>query len=188
MSISHRIEKIRENLNLSKSEFARKIGISHQVYSNYSTGRDIPSSVLEKICKILNVDANYILIGKESEESEEFKIPFSSIISKIKTVNNKLIDFPLKAIISLIFVLEEQEGYQKISTIDDFIAIIDNSYTAFGVKINIKTTDFSTKWDKKTLINYIEYLLDDEDINIIFLNKNYYLKYLNFLKSQKRFK
>jgi transcriptional regulator with XRE-family HTH domain len=180
MSINKRLEKIREELKLSKTEFAKKVGISQQAYSNYAGGRDIPSSILEKACKILNLDANYILLGKESQTSSRLKMPFSDIKNRITTINNKLERFPLKAIATTIFILEENEN---ITSLEEFLEKIEDSVIA--VKYDLKGKDFSKKWDKNTLAQYIEYLLTDDDIWIIFNNKEYYIKYLYFMKKAK---
>ncbi len=184
MSINNRIEKIREDLGVTKTEFAKKIGISQQVYSNYSNGRDIPSSVLQQICKLSGVDANYLLLGEEARRSDTLTIPFHNTVAKIKNLNNKLNNFSLKAIIAFIFLLEEQSN---ILTIEDMIKKLNESYpNIVKIKLSIKNPEFSTKSDKNSLIKDIEYFLDDEDVATIFMNKEYYLKFLNHLKSRKR--
>ena len=47
---------------LSQSEIARRLGIKHQQISCYVRGLKMPAlDTLANLCKILDVDANYIL-------------------------------------------------------------------------------------------------------------------------------
>jgi len=81
----------------------------------------------------------------------------------------------------LLFLKNLHPKYTIIRDIEEF-------YSEFQGLINFKitNTDFTTKIDKINLIKYINYHLTNEDVEIIFLNKLYYLEYLNFIKESKR--
>ena len=63
------LEKIQKRLaeaikqsGLSQSEIARRLGIKHPQISCYVHGKKLPAlDTLANLCKILDVDANYIL-------------------------------------------------------------------------------------------------------------------------------
>jgi len=169
MSINRRIEKIREDLGITKSEFAKKIGISHQVYSNYSNGRDIPSSVLQQICKLSGVDANYLLLGEEARRSDGLVIPFRLVSKIVKRVNTKIRAFPQEARSSFLYLMEKEGAKRDIYTIEELLLFLEN-------------IDDVKQLNKQLLIEYITYFLDDDDVAVIFLNKAYYIKYLYFLQ------
>jgi len=115
---------------------------------------------------------------------EELEKKLSSTINNPKiTLNNKLIAFPLKAIAALYFILKNN---QFIATKKNFLNVAEKEFNAiFKIEVNL-SLDFSTKWDKNTLIKYVDYLLSDEDINLLFQDKDYYLSYINFIKKSKR--
>ena len=173
MSINNRIEKIREDLGITKTEFAKKIGISQQVYSNYSNGRDIPSSVLQQICKLSGVDANYLLLGEDAKQSDALKIPFRVGLKIVKTINTKLNGFPQEVINAFVYLLE-QESIKK------------NIFTAQELLDSLEDIDTVKEFDKQLLIECISFFLDDDDVGVIFLNRDYYIKYLYFLQRRKR--
>ena len=172
-SINRRIEKIREDLGITKTEFAKKIGISQQVYSNYSNGRDIPSSVLQQICKLSGVDANYLLLGEDAKQSDALKIPFRVSLKIVKTINTKLNGFPQEVISAFIYLLEQEGVNRNIYTVQELLDFLEN-------------IDAAKELDKQLLIKYVFYFLDDDGVGVIFLNKDYYIKYFYFLQRRKK--
>lgn len=60
--IQLRIAEAIKQSGMSQSEIAKKIGVCHQAISAYITGRSMPAlDTLANLCKLLDVDANYIL-------------------------------------------------------------------------------------------------------------------------------
>ena len=71
MYYNERIQWVRENKNITQKEIADYLGIKQQQYARYEKGVNImPVTYLPKICKYLNVSANYIL-GLTDEEQEK---------------------------------------------------------------------------------------------------------------------
>lgn len=58
-------EAIRQS-DMTQSEIARRLGIRHQQISCYVHGQKMPSlDTLANLCKLLDLDANYILCQEE---------------------------------------------------------------------------------------------------------------------------
>ncbi|MDR2965477.1 MAG: helix-turn-helix domain-containing protein [Treponema sp.] len=65
MSISKRLKNIRQSLNLSQKNFAKSLFISTSYYTLLETGnRRAKDSFLDLVCKIYNVNKNWLLFGK----------------------------------------------------------------------------------------------------------------------------
>lgn len=63
-----RIKKIREDMNLTKEEFAKKIGISGQYLGLIERGQNYLSvDKLKKLCDLTNLSADYILFGIDNK-------------------------------------------------------------------------------------------------------------------------
>ena len=59
-----RIRKLRKMLDLTQQDFAKKIGMSANVLTNYETGRRNPSkSVINNICKTFHVNEEWLRTG-----------------------------------------------------------------------------------------------------------------------------
>lgn len=73
MSFSSRLKERRENLNLSRAEFAKKIGVTASAISNYENDVSSPKAdLLFGIFEALQCDANY-LYQDDINISYEFK-------------------------------------------------------------------------------------------------------------------
>ena len=86
MSITNRIQELIEEKNLSKSAFAKEIGIQRSSLAHFFSGRNKPS--LEFFLKIKNkypeIDLNWIISGKRTKHKEGKK-------QKIKQIDSVLI-------------------------------------------------------------------------------------------------
>ena len=60
--IQARLSEVIKESKLSQREIARRIGVGHQQVSCYVNGKKMPAlDTLANLCKILDVDTNYIL-------------------------------------------------------------------------------------------------------------------------------
>lgn len=57
-----RLKEIRKERGKTQKELATLINVSERLYQSYEYGKVIPSiTVLEKLCKTLNISADYLL-------------------------------------------------------------------------------------------------------------------------------
>lgn len=68
-SIGERIKKIRKSKKLTQYDLADQVGTTHCSISNWEEGKRYMSIYyFAKLCKALDVSADYILYGEEYEE------------------------------------------------------------------------------------------------------------------------
>ena len=80
--MGQRIMVRRKALQLTQEELAERLGVSTQMISNLELGKKaIRPENLVKICKILDVSADYILTGRSSEQS------LSTVVKKFATLS-----------------------------------------------------------------------------------------------------
>lgn len=66
--LGERLSTLRKAAGLSQSELAERLGISRSSYQYYERNeRDLPSSLLLRICELFDDDAHRILTGQPSE-------------------------------------------------------------------------------------------------------------------------
>lgn len=58
---SKRLRKLREGMNLSQGELAKKLGISRTAYVKYETGESKPIRKLQELSDLFNVSIDYLL-------------------------------------------------------------------------------------------------------------------------------
>lgn len=61
--VGERVAKIRTDRNLSKAQFGEMIGVSGQYVGMIEKGTGISTESVVKICKTMNVSADFILFG-----------------------------------------------------------------------------------------------------------------------------
>lgn len=62
-----RIKNIRENMQMTKEEFSKLIGISGQFLGLVERGKNYLSiEKIKRLCEVTNLSADYILFGKDS--------------------------------------------------------------------------------------------------------------------------
>lgn len=67
VEIGKRIKNIRENMNMTKEDFAKAIGISGQYLGIVERGSSCLSvEKLKALCDFTNLSADYILFGKDA--------------------------------------------------------------------------------------------------------------------------
>lgn len=82
--LGNRIKKERENLNLSREDLAKKIGVSYSAIAMYEQGNREPStSLLIKLCEIFNCSMDYLTGLSDYLNLEEivYNIPDDIILS-----------------------------------------------------------------------------------------------------------
>ncbi|MCH5162260.1 MAG: helix-turn-helix transcriptional regulator [Clostridiales bacterium] len=69
-TIKKRLAEEIENSGLRPVEIAKRIGVSPEMVTQYKTTKKLPKlDTFAKLCKALDIDANYIL-GVESDKDE----------------------------------------------------------------------------------------------------------------------
>lgn len=69
--IGLRIKKIREDMNLTKEEFSKKIGITSQFLCMIENGKNCLSiEKLKKLCDFTGYTSDYILFGESEKQSK----------------------------------------------------------------------------------------------------------------------
>lgn len=97
MEFKDRLKLLREEKGWSKTEVAKKLGISYSAYSNYEYGNREPNQEMTKrIANIYEVSVLYLLEGKKIHTElpiDEFKDKISKILDNNKlTKNEKMIE------------------------------------------------------------------------------------------------
>lgn len=96
MEFKDRLKLLREEKGWSKTEVAKKLGISYSAYSNYEYGNREPNqNMTKKIANIYGVSVLYLLEGKNiltDLPMEDFKKSLNDILDSDKlTKNEKMI-------------------------------------------------------------------------------------------------
>ena len=64
MSINDRIKQLRKSLNLSQTDFGKKLGVSRDVINNLDRSVVDPKPlILEHICSVYNVNPDWLMYG-----------------------------------------------------------------------------------------------------------------------------
>ena len=70
-TLGGRIELVMTKQGLNNRKFAKSLGIKEQCLSQYRyDARLMPTKTIIKLCSIYNVDANWLLLGKEIDDRE----------------------------------------------------------------------------------------------------------------------
>lgn len=74
MALSDNIRTARKDNNMTQKDLAAKIGVSHNTISDWESGSHKPDAdTIMLLCKVLNVDANYMLDWEEKKASYNIK-------------------------------------------------------------------------------------------------------------------
>lgn len=76
MELNERIAVVRKAMGLTQEQLGELVGVSRQAVSKWESGQTVPDAItVAKLCRALNVSADYIILGKEPEEGELGSIP-----------------------------------------------------------------------------------------------------------------
>lgn len=80
-----RVEAERNNLNLTKEEFAEKVGATQRTYYNWINGKNpIPSDVLIKMAEVCGCTTDYLLGIDRKDEVENKYEGRKEVLGKLK--------------------------------------------------------------------------------------------------------
>lgn len=87
-----RMKEIRQKKGLSQNDIEKITGIKKGVISVYEQNKSKPGlEAIEKICKALNVSADYLIFGKNSSESERDKL-YNSLCDQDKKIVDMILE------------------------------------------------------------------------------------------------
>lgn len=94
-SLAFKVKALRENAGLTQEELASKCNVSWRTVSNLERGLVVPDLImLIEIAKIFNTSLNDLLSFKPDSSKSKSRLEREQfIIEKIKTLNNKALDF-----------------------------------------------------------------------------------------------
>lgn len=172
--IKNILDRIKKAYNVQTyKELAEVFNIKYSTIDNWKLRKKIPEKYIVRAAQDCDVEIEWIKEGKSKKNKE------NSLI----TINNKLNHFPLKAVVAFIYIIENNDCLHNKK---ELFNAIENFYSSSPVHIK-SIFDFTSTLDKKALYNSIQYFLFDEDIAVIFDNKNYFLEVLNYIKASKNF-
>ena len=69
--LKDRIAAARKLAGLTQEQLGELLGVTRQAVSKWESGQTVPDAVtVARLCKALHVSADYVLLGKEPEESD----------------------------------------------------------------------------------------------------------------------
>lgn len=74
MALCDNIRNSRKNKNMTQKELAEQLGVSHNTISDWESGNHKPAAdSIMLLCKVLGVDANYMLDWEEKKATKNIK-------------------------------------------------------------------------------------------------------------------
>ena len=68
VGFADRLNKAISDIGMSQKQLAEKIGMERKAVSMWANGYSMPNSlILARICKVLNVSADYLLFGERGD-------------------------------------------------------------------------------------------------------------------------
>ena len=103
LSINDRLKTIRQTLNLSQKVFAKSVFISTSHYTLIETGnRKIKDSFLDSVCKIYNVNKDWLITGQGSMFiNEPPDVKLEELIGIFKRLNGHFQGYVLEQVKNL---------------------------------------------------------------------------------------
>lgn len=111
IQIGHRVKKARDSRNLSREQLAKKLGISTLFMGYIECGqKGMSLSTLQNLCVALEVSADYILLGLDSDNIHN--TPAHIMIDSLDESYLPLIEENLKNLQAVISLAEEKSSSQ----------------------------------------------------------------------------
>ena len=78
--LKDRITAARKLAGLTQEQLGELLGVTRQAVSKWESGQTVPDAVtVARLCKALHVSADYVLLGKEPEESDDQTPPLYTL-------------------------------------------------------------------------------------------------------------
>ena len=180
----------RKEKGLTQVELANKLGITNQAISKWERGKNCPDiSLLKDLCKILDININELLSGKElenisKEESEDILVETVRTYTNIeKKKNKKLLILTILLLIFYVFlVIAMYLTYNQINKTDGINwEILQTKKLSEKLFTYLENYDYSNlkKLNRKQYSNY--YLMHENEIE----DENKCEEYIELYKSGK---
>lgn len=147
--LGNRIKKERENLNLSREDLAKKIGVSYSAIAMYEQGNREPNSeIILKMCKIFGCTMDYLLGKVDFRNNIDLDIPKMLSLYKASMKQNNIPEINYE-------ILNNDEKQLLFNMINDF----GNKINGKESKKDFYMKQLKTKKHKKIIIAiYVIYL------------------------------
>lgn len=71
MELKDRIAAVRKAAGLTQEQMGELVGVTRQAVSKWESGQTVPDAItIGRLCLALHVSANYVLLGREPEETD----------------------------------------------------------------------------------------------------------------------
>lgn len=187
--LGDRIKKERENLNLSREDLAKKIGVSYSAIAMYEQGNREPNtSLLIKLCEVFNCSMDY-LMGKSDfktykEDFENYNINNSKIII-LKTIDSfyyeyvapcSLKESDIDKIVDLLSNVNKSNVKEVKKQLNSFVNSFDEEKRKKVEKlIHIIIRELTDDIKSKNIFLYLTDLIRKENSNKSNISFNYYM-------------
>ncbi len=147
--LGNRIKKERENLNLSREDLAKKLGVSYSAIAMYEQGNREPNSeIILKMCEIFGCTMDYLMGKVDFRNNIDIDIPKMLSLYKDSMKQNNIPEINYE-------ILNDDEKNLLFNMINDF----GNKINGKKSKKNYYMEQLKTKKHKKIIIAiYVIYL------------------------------
>ena len=106
--IGKRLRRQREQLSLSRDEFAEQVEISPQFLAELENGtKGMSAETLHKICDKKNISADYLLLGRQSKG--DVQTPAVEMLCKIPPRYTEAIEAIIKSFVAAIMIASSKD-------------------------------------------------------------------------------
>ena len=115
MSVIERLKAVRHTLNLSQKVFAKSVFISTSHYTLIETGnRRVKDSFLDSVCKVYNVNREWLLTGKGGMfDTEPPDVKLEELAGIFKRLNGHFQNYILDQVRNLEKIQKKEDRVKK---------------------------------------------------------------------------